>query len=63
MSKSIHVTFKNIRGLTKKQLDEQLADPDSDLRILGVKSVLKENVKKNRKQKKILLKINKRNLK
>ena len=31
MSKSIHVTIKNFRGLTKSEIDEQSNDPYSDL--------------------------------
>ena len=49
MSKSIHKTSKDVKGLTKKEVDEQLADPNSDLRILARKSLLKEEIKKNRK--------------
>jgi hypothetical protein len=52
MSRSIHTTRKDVKGLTKKQVDEQLADPNSDLRVLARKSLLKETVKKNRKNKK-----------
>jgi hypothetical protein len=59
MSKSIHITIKNFKGLTKKQLAEQFIDPDSDLAKWGKKSGIKSKVKKSRKQKKILRKINK----
>jgi hypothetical protein len=52
MSKSIHTTRKDVKGLTKKEIEEQLQDPDSDLRKLARKSMLKADVKKNRKKKK-----------
>ena len=52
MSRSIHTTRKDIKGLTRKEIAEQVKDPDSDLRKLAKKSLLKENVKKNRKEKK-----------
>lgn len=52
MSRSIHTTRKDVKGLTMKQADEQLTDPDSDLRVLARKSLLKESVKKIRKNKK-----------
>lgn len=52
MSRSIHTTYaKNIRGLTKKEIDEQAIDPNSDLSALSKKSNIKNNVKKSRKQK------------
>jgi hypothetical protein len=51
MSRSIHVTYKNVKGLSKKELDDQSADPNSDLRQLGLKSELKKSVKKGRKEK------------
>jgi hypothetical protein len=49
MSRSIHITVKNFVGLTKKEQDEQLDDPKSDLRQWSKKSVLKDQVKKERK--------------
>ena len=52
MSRSIHTTRKDIKGLTNKQVAEQLIDPNSDLRVLAKKSILKENVKRGRKNKK-----------
>lgn len=42
MSKSIHTTYKVVRGLTKKELEEQVNDPESDLVKLGNKSSLKK---------------------
>lgn len=52
MSRSIHTTFKALKGLTKKQIKEQYLDSDSELAMLAKKSFLKENVLKERKQKK-----------
>ena len=49
MSKSIHVTIKNFKGLTKTQLEEQFVDPDSDLAQWSKKSSIKKEIKKNRK--------------
>lgn len=49
MSRSIHTTSKYVKGLTKKEVDEQLTDPNSDLRVLARKSLLKVEIKKNRK--------------
>ena len=51
MSRSIHVTYKSVKGLSKKELDEQSANPNSDLRQFGRKSSLKKQVKKARKAK------------
>ena len=51
MSKSIHTTHKDVRGLTKKDLAEQYNDPDSDLAALAKKSSIKKSVKKIRKLK------------
>ena len=51
MSNSIHITKRNFKGLTKRELDEQAVDPNSELRQWGRKSLLKEEVKKTRKQK------------
>ena len=49
MSKSIHVTIKNFRGLTKSQLNEQFVDPDSDLAQWGKKYAIKREIRKKRK--------------
>ena len=60
MSRSIHTTYsKNIFGLTKKQIDEQANDPNSDLASLAKKSSIKTEVKKSRKNSKIENKLNK----
>ena len=52
MSRSIHTTFKDIRGLTNRELDEQFNDPDSDLATLAKKIGIKKRVRKIRKQSK-----------
>jgi hypothetical protein len=54
MSKSIHTTYKDIKGLTKKEIDNQVNDPDSDLAELSKKSAIKKSVIKQRKQNKKL---------
>ena len=52
MSRSIHITKKNFKGLTKLELDEQAEDPESELREWVRKSLLKQEVKKKRKNEK-----------
>lgn len=52
MSRSIHITKKNFKGLTKTEIDEQSNEPNSELRQWGKKSNLKETIKKERKNKK-----------
>jgi len=49
MSKSIHVTIKDFRGLTKSELDEQSTDLNSDLKQWSKKSAIKKEIKKKRK--------------
>jgi len=49
MSKSIHITIKNFRGLTKNELDEQSTDSNSDLKQWSKKSAIKKEMKKKRK--------------
>jgi len=57
MSRSIHTTYsKDIFGLTKRELEEQFNDPNSDLASLAEKSSIKARVKKERKDKKIEIK-------
>ncbi len=51
MSKSIHTTYKDLRGKTKIELEDMSNDPDSILHQLAIKSDLKKNVKKERKLK------------
>jgi hypothetical protein len=50
MSGSIHVTKRNFRGLTKKEVEEQAANPDSDLRKWNKKSLIKKQIRKKRKE-------------
>jgi len=52
MSKSIHITKKNFKGLTKTELDEQAQDTNSELREWARKGSIKKEVKKNRKNEK-----------
>jgi hypothetical protein len=52
MSDSIHTTSKDLRNLTKREIDEMSDDPNSVLRQFGKKSLLKKNVTKERKAKK-----------
>ena len=52
MSRSIHITKKNFRGLTKNEIDEQSQDPNSELTEWAKKSGIKKQVKKLRKVKK-----------
>ena len=52
MSRSIHTTHNDLKGLTKKELDEQFSDPNSDLAALAKKMTLKKKVLKERNQKK-----------
>ena len=49
MSKSIHITIKDFRGLTKTELDEQSSDSNSDLKKWSKKSTIKKEMKKLRK--------------
>lgn len=53
MSRSIHTTYKDLKGLTKKELEEQYNDPNSDLAELAKKLSIKKKVLKERKQKKV----------
>lgn len=52
MSRSIHTTQKDLKGLSKKELDLQFDDPDADLTKLAKKSGLKKKSKAKRKQQK-----------
>lgn len=42
MSKSIHTNRKDLKGKTKKQIDEMVKNPDSPLQELAEKEKLKE---------------------
>ena len=45
MSRSIHVTKKNFKGLTKSEIDEQANEPDSDLNQWSEKSKIKKRLR------------------
>lgn len=49
MSRSIHTTVKDLKGLTKAEIDEQFDNPDSDLAALAKKSSIKKQVLADRK--------------
>jgi ElaB/YqjD/DUF883 family membrane-anchored ribosome-binding protein len=49
MSKSYHVTQKDLRGFTKQELEKMEDDKDSVLRQYGEKSRVKKEVLKERK--------------
>ena len=49
MSKSIHTTYKDLKGKTKKEIDEMVIDSDSILHELAKKRGIKKEVKKQRK--------------
>ena len=61
MSKSMHITTKVLKGLTRAEQDEQVQDPDSDLRELARKSLMKSEVKVARKNEKIAEDLKKKN--
>ena len=50
MSRSIHVTKKNFKGLTKTEIKDQANDPNSDLTKWSKKFSIKKEVKKKRKE-------------
>ena len=52
MSKSYHSTRKDLKGKTKKEINEMVDDPDSILHELADKSRVKKEVKKQRKRNK-----------
>ena len=49
MSKSIHITIKNFRGLTKNELNEQVLDPNSEMAEWSKKRSIKSEIKKRRR--------------
>lgn len=49
MSKSIHVTLKNLRGLSRSEINEQVIDSNSDLAQLRKKAAIKKVVISERK--------------
>ena len=61
MSKSIHTTYSDLKGLGKKEIEEQYINPDSDLAKLSHKSFVKSEVKTTRKNEKIAEDLKKKN--
>ena len=61
MSKSMHITYRILKGLTNKEIDAQYDDPESDLAKLAHKSYVKSEVKTLRKNKKINDKLKNKN--
>jgi hypothetical protein len=51
MSRSIHITIRNFKGLTKKEIDGQSADPHSDLNEWAKKKSVKKEILKSRRNK------------
>lgn len=49
MSNSYHTTWKDVKGKTKKELEEMTSDPDSVLNDLVAKRKTKKKVKEERK--------------
>ncbi|WP_147383146.1 hypothetical protein [Pontibacter oryzae] len=52
MSRSHHVTRKDLKGFSKKEIDEMVNDPDSLLNQLADKRKTKKEVKEERKNNK-----------
>ncbi|WP_225000411.1 hypothetical protein [Cesiribacter sp. SM1] len=50
MSKSYHVTGKDFKGLTQKEIDEMAEDKDSLLHEYAEKSKVKREIKKKRRE-------------
>nr|WP_321453074.1 hypothetical protein [uncultured Carboxylicivirga sp.] len=49
MSKSIHTTYKDLKGLSKSELEDMTNDSDSALNDLAEKRAIKKKVKQDRK--------------
>lgn len=52
MSKSYHTTRRDLKGKTRKEIDDMVDDQDSILHELVDKRIAKKKVKKQRKKKK-----------
>lgn len=52
MSASIHVTKRNFKGLSKKEIHEQATEPHSDLQQWAKKKEIKKHIKEKRKSSK-----------
>ncbi|SHE58689.1 hypothetical protein SAMN05444362_101662 [Dysgonomonas macrotermitis] len=50
MSRSIHITIKNFRGLTKQELEKQHKDKNSDLNLWAKKKGIKRAKISSRKK-------------
>jgi len=53
MSKSYHVTYKDLKTKTKKEIDAMVDDPESILHKLVEKNRTKKAVQKQRKNSKV----------
>ena len=53
MSDSHHITLKKVTEYTRRELDEQINDPDSDLAKYSEKRQAKRKAQTERKQKKV----------
>ncbi len=51
MSRSIHITIRNFRGLTKQELEEQYNDKNSDLNLWAKKKGIKRAKINSRRKK------------
>ena len=49
MSRSYHVTIKDFKGLTKKEIDEMAQDPNSKIQEWADKKNIKKTTIKDRK--------------
>jgi hypothetical protein len=54
MSRSYHAIFSQLKGKTKKELEEMAKDPASIMNELATKSLTKKTVVKKRKENKEL---------
>jgi hypothetical protein len=52
MSRSIHTTYKDLKGVIKSELEDMAYDSDSPLSDLAEKRAIKKRVKKERELKK-----------
>ncbi|MFK7937237.1 MAG: hypothetical protein AB8G22_27225 [Saprospiraceae bacterium] len=48
MSKSYHATYRDLKGKTRKKINEMVDDPDSILHELAKKGAIKREVNKRR---------------
>ncbi len=57
MSDSYHVTIRDFRGCTKRELEEMSTDPNSILSEWSKKSAVKKSIKESRKEKRDSIKL------